>query len=64
MNRHQRRAQAVREKAWAAQYGEPKPALVSQRLEASLGAAAPRTSLRSAAWQSAMRKLWAMEHGK
>lgn len=39
------------------------PALISQRLEVALGAEAPRTSLRSAAWQSAMRKLWAMENG-
>lgn len=35
-----------------------RPVLLSQRLEQSLGAEAPRSSLRPLAWQSAMRKLW------
>lgn len=50
MNRKQRRASKSSEPASAM--------LLSQRLEAVLGAQAPRSSLKPLAWQSAMRRLW------
>jgi hypothetical protein len=52
VNRQQRRAKAA--------VSQPAP-LLSMRLEAALGAEAPRSSLRPLAWQSAMRKLLVRE---